>query len=177
MVPGLLLLLLLMQDQVNSLLREAFGPRVYRPGTETALNALLGTILTQNTSDIICSRAFSHLRSEFGGLFGTAPGPLSIAAGESPLCYISCMTTFQCIQVSIYHHDHLFRGVARRAGGRDRRRRPAPHQGCPNQGPAAAAHSASRILRARVFEGLDVGANIRCVHSTAGAHTCCLQTH
>ena len=48
-------------EDVNSKLREAFGPRTFRPGTEHALNALIGTILTQNTSDILSSRSFSQV--------------------------------------------------------------------------------------------------------------------
>ena len=50
---------------VNSRLRDAFGPRKFRPGTEHALNALLGTIMTQNTSDILSSRSFSQVHKAF----------------------------------------------------------------------------------------------------------------
>jgi hypothetical protein len=42
-------------EGVNARLRQSFGPRRFRRGTEHALNALLGTVLTQNTSDIISS--------------------------------------------------------------------------------------------------------------------------
>jgi endonuclease-3 len=51
--------------ELNSQLRSAFGPRVFRRAVETAENALVGTVLTQNTSDIISSRAFSNLRLHF----------------------------------------------------------------------------------------------------------------
>ena len=67
---------------VNTRLREAFGPRLFRPGTEHALDALLGTILTQNTSDIICSRAFSQLRSVYGPTLQSSRALLEAPADE-----------------------------------------------------------------------------------------------
>jgi endonuclease-3 len=44
---------------------------MYGTGTEHTLNALIGTILTQNTSDILSSRSFSQLHREFdSGIHG-----------------------------------------------------------------------------------------------------------
>lgn len=57
-------------------LRVAFGPRLFRPTTEQATSALAGTILTQNTSDIISSRAFR------------LPGPGgALTSNSSMLCH------------------------------------------------------------------------------------------
>ena len=61
---------------MNQKLREAFGPRQFRPGTEHALNALLGTILTQNVCDFsLFCRCFVAVLSLFCRCFLTVFSP------------------------------------------------------------------------------------------------------
>ena len=47
------------------LLREAYGPRRWRPGRD-ALSTLIVTVLSQNTSDVNSNRAFASLVGAFG---------------------------------------------------------------------------------------------------------------
>lgn len=51
--------------RILRLLREAYGPRRWRPGQD-ALSTLISTVLSQNTSDVNSHRAFASLIGAFG---------------------------------------------------------------------------------------------------------------
>ncbi len=51
-------------DEIERLLDAEYGPRLLRPN-EDPLSTLIGTILSQSTSDVNSSRAMEFLRSEF----------------------------------------------------------------------------------------------------------------
>jgi len=52
-------------EKVIELLEEEYGPREWQPGKEP-VDVLIGTVLSQNTSDVNSRRAFSSLLTTFG---------------------------------------------------------------------------------------------------------------
>jgi endonuclease III len=51
-------------DNIIHLLEQHYGPRRWKPGP-TPLSVLIGTILSQNTSDVNSTRAFETLKGTF----------------------------------------------------------------------------------------------------------------
>ncbi|GAI37071.1 unnamed protein product, partial [marine sediment metagenome] len=62
-------------EEVIELLEREYGSRVWQPGKEP-IDVLIGTILSQNTSDINSKRAFESLLSTFGSWESVASTPV-----------------------------------------------------------------------------------------------------
>ena len=61
--------------EVIGLLEWKYGPRRWQPGKEP-ISVLIGTILSQNTSDVNSGRAFDSLLSAFGSWEAVASAPV-----------------------------------------------------------------------------------------------------
>ena len=61
--------------EVIKLLEQEYGPREWQPGREP-IDVLIGTILSQNTSDVNSKRAFDSLLSTFGDWEAVATAPV-----------------------------------------------------------------------------------------------------
>jgi len=62
-------------EEVIELLEREYGSRVWQPGKQ-AIAVLIGTILSQNTSDVNSGRAFKSLLSTLGSWEGVAFAPV-----------------------------------------------------------------------------------------------------
>ncbi|MBA7507987.1 Ultraviolet N-glycosylase/AP lyase [subsurface metagenome] len=62
-------------EEVIELLEREYGSRVWQPGKEP-IDVLIGTILSQNTSDVNSKRAFESLLSSFGSWESVASAPV-----------------------------------------------------------------------------------------------------
>jgi len=60
--------------EVIKLLEQEYGSREWQPGREP-IDVLIGTILSQNTSDVNSKRAFDSLLNTFGGWEAVAAAP------------------------------------------------------------------------------------------------------
>jgi endonuclease-3 len=61
-------------EEVIELLEQEYGPREWQPGRDP-LDVLIGTILSQNTSDANSGRAFASLKSNFDSWEAVASAP------------------------------------------------------------------------------------------------------
>lgn len=62
-------------EEVIELLEREYGSRVWQPGKQP-IAVLIGTILSQNTSDVNSKRAFNSLMSNFGGWESVVAAPV-----------------------------------------------------------------------------------------------------
>lgn len=62
-------------EEVIKLLEREYGPREWQPNRDS-ISVLIGTILSQNTSDVNSGRAFDSLLSTFGSWEAVASAPV-----------------------------------------------------------------------------------------------------
>jgi endonuclease-3 len=62
-------------EEVIELLEREYGPREWQPGSEP-VDVLIGTVLSQNTSDVNSKRAFNSLLSIFGSWEDVVAAPV-----------------------------------------------------------------------------------------------------
>jgi endonuclease-3 len=62
-------------EKVIKLLEQEYGPREWQPGEE-AVDVLIGTVLSQNTSDANSGRAFGSLKAAFDNWEAVASAPV-----------------------------------------------------------------------------------------------------
>jgi endonuclease-3 len=66
-------------DQVIKLLEQQYGPREWQPGRKP-IDVLIGTVLSQNTSDANSRRAFDSLLATFSSWESAAAAPVDYVA-------------------------------------------------------------------------------------------------
>ncbi len=66
-------------EEVIELLEQKYGPREWQPGKDS-VDVLIGTILSQNTTDVNSGRAFNSLLSTFGNWKAVAAAPVECIA-------------------------------------------------------------------------------------------------
>jgi endonuclease-3 len=99
-------------DEVMTRLRAAFGPRPFMPGGDPVAE-LVGTILSQNTSDGNTARAFASLRSAFPEWDEVVAAPTDAV--------VDAIRTGGLANIKAPRIQHALRDVAARAGGYDLR--------------------------------------------------------
>jgi endonuclease III len=97
---------------VEAALAAAYGPRPYMPGGDPVAE-LVGTILSQNTSDTNTARAFASLRSRFPDWDDLVAAPVSEVA--------DAIRSGGLANIKAPRIQQALRDVARRAGGYDLR--------------------------------------------------------
>ena len=66
-------------EEVIELLEQEYGPREWQPGKDS-VDVLIGTVLSQNTTDINSGQAFNSLSSTFGSWEAVASAPVECIA-------------------------------------------------------------------------------------------------
>jgi len=66
-------------EDVIELLQQEYGPREWQPGREP-IDVLIGTVLSQNTSDVNSGRAFDSLKATFDSWEAVALAPVEYIA-------------------------------------------------------------------------------------------------
>ena len=99
-------------DEVVATLRATHGPRPFMPGGDPVAE-LVGTILSQNTSDGNTARAFASLRTAF-------PDWDAVVAAPTP-AVVEAIRTGGLANIKAPRIQQALREVATRAGGYDLR--------------------------------------------------------